>query len=148
MAINYDVPPNKVFAIAGGCTVTVKGTHEHPLIVDTLEELVESAPTIESLEPSSVEIGAPDFTLLISGQGFDEYSTIVFGAYDEPTTLDPVAGTLSTIVKPSLFKAPDTVPIKVRNGPAYSAAFDFSFIEPGSSGGTTRKRRGAHAPQE
>jgi hypothetical protein len=144
MAVTYDVPAGKVFAIAGGASVSVKGTHEHPLIVDNLAELQAAAPSITSLDPSSIEIGTTDIDLIVHGTGFDENSIIVFSNYDEPTTLLP-DGTLTTGVKPSLWANPDTVKVAVRNGPAYSASVDFEFTDPAAREAGHRKRRGPHA---
>lgn len=139
MAVHYEVPAGQVMTIAGPANVTVKGG-EVPLVVDSLDELQAAAPTLTALSPDTSEIGAADFVLAVSGDGFTDASVIVFGTYDEPTTLQ-ADGTLTTGVKPSLFNAPDTVPVKVRNGPAYSTPMDFEFTAPGTS---ARKRK-SHA---
>jgi IPT/TIG domain len=131
MAVFYGVPAGKTLMVAGPADVTIKGG-EMPLIVDTIEEAQAARPTISALDPSSAESGAADLVLTVSGDKFDGNSVIVFGQYDEPTTLTP-DGTLTTGVKPSLF-APATVPVKVRNGPAHSDSLDFTFTEPAARG--------------
>lgn len=143
MAVFYDVPAGKVFTIAGPAGVRVTASFEEPLIVDSLDELQDAAPTITDVSPPSCEVGAADFNLVISGDGFDASSIIVFAGYDEPTTLNG-DGTLSTTVKPSLWANPDTVSVQVRNGPAFSAPLDFAFTDPGAN---TRKRK-EHAEQD
>ena len=90
------------------------------------------APTLTALDPDTAVAGdADDITLYVSGTGFTEDSVIVFGAYDEPTTLES-DGTLSTGVKPSLFVVPDTVQVTVRNNTAVSGPLPFTFTDPAS----------------
>ena len=97
---------------------------------DIPDEIKEKGnPTISGLEPSEAVSGDPDFTLVVSGENFFSGSIIVFGEQDEPSTFDEEAGTLSTVVKPSLFQ-PATVPVKVRNGPMVSAPSNFTFTGP------------------
>jgi hypothetical protein len=138
MAVHYEVPAGQNLVISGPANVTIKGG-EMPLIGEDAADLAASAPTLSALDPDTVESGAEDITLVISGTGFDGNSTIVFGDYDEPTTFDAAAGTVSTGVKPSLF-APAVVPVLVRNGPARSQPLDFTFIDPAAAG-TSRKRK-------
>jgi hypothetical protein len=137
MAVFYGVPAGKTFIIAGPADVTVKGG-EYPMIVDDVAEYAAAAPTVATLTPSSAEIGAEDFTLVVSGEGFTADSVIVFNIHDEPTTFN-ADGTLSTGVKPSLWGSPVTVPVSVRNGPAHSQSLDFSFTDPATSA-ASRKR--------
>ena len=144
MAVFYDVPAGKSLVIAGPAGVKVNGG-EVPLVVDSAQEIVDAAPTLTALEPDNVEAGADDITLVVTGDGFDESSTIVFGEYDEPTTLSADRKSVSTGVKPSLF-VPDTVPVLVRNGPARSAPLDFTFVDPGA--GTTRRKKTHAKPNE
>jgi hypothetical protein len=138
MAIHYEVPAGKTFAIAGPANVTVKGG-EMPVIVDTLAEAQESAPSLTSIEPSTAESGAEDLTLVVTGENFTAQSVIIFGTMDEPTTLQ-ADGTLTTGVKPSLF-APAVVPVSVRNGPLHSGPLDFTFTEAGTPLSTSRRKR-------
>ena len=135
MAVFYGVPAGKKLVIAGPADITVRGG-EVPLMVDDLEEAQTLAPTIATLDPATAVSGAEDVVMKVTGTNFTKESTIVFGEYDEPTTLND-DGTLSTGVKPSLF-APATVPVKVRNGPLGSNSLDFTFTDPGA--GATRKR--------
>lgn len=137
MAVHYEVPAGQSLVIAGPANVSVKGG-EVPMVVDDAAELQAAAPTISALDPNTAETGGPDFTLTITGTGLTNDSVIVFGTHDEPTTLAADGLSVTTGVKPSLFANPDTVPVVVRNGPARSAALDFTFTDPGA--GTTRKR--------
>ncbi|MEY9179699.1 IPT/TIG domain-containing protein [Bradyrhizobium sp. USDA 313] len=111
---------------------------------DTAHGLAKSAeaepppapPMLTALSPNTAVSGDPDFVLSCIGTGFDQSTTIIFGDYDEETTL--VSATeVTTIVKPSLF-APAVVPVKLRNGPAYSDPLDFTFT---AASGRTRARR-------
>ena len=86
-------------------------------------------PVISSLDPDEAASGDPDFTLVVSGDNFFSGSVLVFGENDEPTTFDEAAGTVSTIVKPSLFQ-PAVVPVKVRNATLVSDPSDFTFTAP------------------
>jgi hypothetical protein len=138
MAVHYEVPAGKTFAIAGPANVTVKGG-EHPAIVDNVAEAQAAAPVLTSIEPASAESGSEDFTIALTGEGFTAQSVIIFGTMDEPTTLQ-ADGTLTTGVKPSLF-APAVVPVSVRNGPLHSASVDFTFTEAGAPLAASRKKR-------
>jgi hypothetical protein len=86
-------------------------------------------PSITALAPASCAIGDADFDLHVTGEGFAEHSTIYFADHDEPTTLNE-DGTLSTGVKPSLWGAPTTVQVYVRNGTLHSDPVDFEFTVP------------------
>jgi len=136
MAVHYEVPAGKTFAIAGPANVTVKGG-ENPVVVDNLAEAQAAAPVLSSIEPSSAESGAENFRIALTGENFTEQSVIIFGTMDEPTTLEQ-DGTLTTGVTPSLF-APAVVPISVRNGPLHSNVVDFTFTEPGAP--VSRRKR-------
>jgi hypothetical protein len=127
MSVFYGVPSGKTFVISGPADVTVKGG-EYPMVVDDLAEFSANAPSITSLDPATAESGAADLTLTVNGDNFNGDSVIVFGDFDEPTTL-MADGSLTTGLKPSLF-APATVPVRVRNGPARSPVSDFTFTEP------------------
>jgi hypothetical protein len=144
MSILYDVPAGKVFTLAGPAHVRVGSSFETPLIVDSLADLQTKMPVITELSPPDAEIGAADFPLIVTGDVFDANSVIVFADYDEPTTFN-ADGTLSTIIKPSLWGAPVTVKVSVRNGPAYATPVDFEFTDPAT--GATRRRR-SHAKSD
>jgi hypothetical protein len=107
-----------------------------------VQEAIDAAPTVTSLDPATAESGEADLDLKVSGTGFTESTVIIFGTMDEPTTLN-ADGTVSTGVKPSLF-APAAVPVSVRNGPLHSNAIDFTFTDPAT---TTRKRGGGDGKQ-
>jgi hypothetical protein len=98
------------------------------------ENVTVPVPVIEALEPAYAAIGGEDFTLVVSGDNFFADSVINFAGQDEPTTFD--AGTLSTIVKPSLWVEPTTVDVLVKNGPAVSGPIAFEFTAPAA-----RKRK-------
>jgi hypothetical protein len=85
------------------------------------------APVITLLEPATCAIGDPDFTMYVHGTGFTADSIIHFAGYDEPTTYNDVDGSLSTGIKPSLWGAPDTVQVSVKNGAQVSEEVDFFF---------------------
>jgi hypothetical protein len=138
MAVHYEVPAGQTMMIAGPANVTVKGG-EMPLIVDTLQEAIDAAPTVTALTPDSAESGGADFELVVEGTGFTNQSVIIFGVNDEPTTLRE-DGTLTTGVKPSLF-APAVVPVSVRNGPAHSNAVDFTFLDPAVATAAKKRKR-------
>jgi IPT/TIG domain len=127
MAVFYGVPAGKTLAVAGPADVTIKGG-ETPIIVDDITEFADAAPTLSAIDPTSAESGTADILLTLTGDKFDQNSVIIFGEHDEPTTLT-TEGTLTTMVKPSLF-APATVPVSVRNGPVHSDSIDFTFSEP------------------
>ncbi|WLB24942.1 IPT/TIG domain-containing protein [Bradyrhizobium japonicum] len=123
MGINYSVPAGQVLTVHGPATVNVGASYEEPVI--STPGNPPPAPVLNSLSPATAVSGDPDFVLSCIGSGFDASTTIVFGDYDEPTTL--VSDTeVTTIVKPSLF-APADVPVSVRNGPLYSANQTFTF---------------------
>lgn len=87
------------------------------------------APAITALEPASCAIGGPDFTMYVSGTGFTPESIIHFAGYDEPTAYNDIDGSLSTGIKPSLWQAPDTVQVSIKNGAQVSEEVDFTFTE-------------------
>jgi hypothetical protein len=138
MAVHYEVKVGETFMVSGPANVTVKGG-ETPLVVDSAEDFQAHAPTITSLEPATAESGSEDFTLYVTGENFTGDTILVFGDQDEPTTLNE-DGTVSTIVKPSIF-APAAVPVAVRNGPARSAPVDFIFTDPDAPETTSKGRK-------
>jgi hypothetical protein len=73
------------------------------------------APTVESLQPSSAEIGQPSFDLHVIGTGFKEGDVIVFNGFDEPTTI--VSETeVTTGVNMDVWTAPSApLPVYVRS---------------------------------
>jgi len=85
-------------------------------------------PVVGSLDPTTVELGQPSFTLRVIGTGFTPFSTIVFNGYDELTVF--VSDTeLTTGVNMPLWQAPVVVPVKVKTGSVVSDPVDFSFTE-------------------
>ena len=96
--------------------VSIDGWTEAPL----------TPPTIASLAPASVVLGAPDFDVHVRGAGFAPDSVIVFNGHDEPTTvLDETD--VSTGVNMAVWLAPATVPVQVRTGGNLSNALLFTF---------------------
>jgi hypothetical protein len=85
-------------------------------------------PAITAITPDTCAIGDADFTLDITGIGFNENTIIFFAGHDEPTTFDGT-DTVSTGVKPSLWGSPATVQVYVRNGTLHSDPVSFSFTE-------------------
>ena len=96
-------------------------------------------PTITALEPATCAIGGEDFDLHVTGEGFNEGSVIYFAGHDEPTTLNE-DGTLSTGVKPSLWGAPATVQVYVRNGTLHSEPVPFEFTAAAAGEDTLRAK--------
>jgi hypothetical protein len=84
-------------------------------------------PVIESIDPTEIPMGSEDMTLYITGTNFTANSVINFAGHDEPTTLNE-DGTLSTGLKPSLWKSPVVVPCMVSTSGKVSAPVDFSFV--------------------
>jgi hypothetical protein len=73
------------------------------------------SPVVMALEPSSVALGMPSFTIHVTGEGFSPDAVIVWNGYDEPTTV--VSPTeVTTGVNMDVWQAPATVPVCVRNG--------------------------------
>jgi len=87
------------------------------------------APIVSSLNPASAVIGDPSFDIHVLGTGFDAGSVITFNGIDEPTLL--VSETeLTTGVNMSLWSAPATVPVAVKNGDLVSESVNFEFTSP------------------
>jgi len=91
---------------------------EHPIVLPL---------KLTSLSPNTAVAGsAADIVMSCIGTGFTKETVIKFGDYDEPTTL--VSATeVTTVVKPSLFINPDTVPVLVHSGEVSSDPLTFSF---------------------
>jgi hypothetical protein len=71
-------------------------------------------PTISSLNPSSVAVGSPQFSLTVDGAGFFSGSVIRWGTFNLTTTfVSPTR--LTTLIGPTFFSAEGTVPITVFN---------------------------------
>ena len=85
-------------------------------------------PTIASLSPATVALGAPDFDVHVLGAGFAPDSVIVFNGHDEPTTINSDTD-VSTGVNMAVWQAPATVPVQVRAGGNLSNASVFTFTE-------------------
>ena len=140
MAQHYEVPEGESLLIEGPANIIVK-TGKFPkvgILPDQPEPPEQTAPVLTALEPATVESGSEDVTLYVTGSGLNAESVLIFGTLDEPTTHNE-DGTVSTIVKPSLF-APAEVPVTVRNGEAQSNSLIFTFTEP-EAGDSARKRR-------
>jgi hypothetical protein len=89
--------------------------------------LYRTAPVLTSIEPTSAQIGAESFQLVVSGHGLvQDVSVIVFAGQDEPSTLH-ANGTLTTGVNMSVWHGPDTVEVRVRNGDKVSEPLQFTF---------------------
>ena len=87
------------------------------------------APSVTSLSPSTAVIGDPSFDLHVIGTGFDDSSVILFNGLDEPTLF--ISETeLSTGVNMSLWAAPATVPVSVKNDDLVSESINFEFTSP------------------
>jgi len=88
-----------------------------------------SAPvTLTSLSPATASIRAPNFTVSVRGENFDQSAVIVWGlgmgGGDEPTTF--VSDTeLTTGVVPSVVSSPTTLPVQVRQNGVLSEPLNF-----------------------
>jgi hypothetical protein len=83
-------------------------------------------PTVTSLVPATVALGAPNFTVHVHGTNFTPDAVIVFNGQDEPTTV--VSPTeVTTGVNMAVWLAPATVPVSVRAGGIESGAATFTF---------------------
>lgn len=86
-------------------------------------------PVVTALDPDTVLLGAPSFTLHVIGTGFAPGAVIVFAGYDEPTTVidDTV---VTTGVNMDVWLGADTVAVAVRSADgARSNALPFTFTE-------------------
>jgi hypothetical protein len=85
-----------------------------------------SAPTVTTLVPATVPLGAPNFTVRVLGTGFTPDPVIVWNGIDVPTTV--VSDTeVTTDVDMAVWLAPATVPVAVRAGGVESASVSFTF---------------------
>jgi hypothetical protein len=83
-------------------------------------------PTVTSLVPATVALGAPNFTVHVVGTNFTPDAVIVWNGFDEPTTV--VSPTeVTTGVNMAVWLAPATVPVSVRAGGVESASIPFTF---------------------
>jgi IPT/TIG domain len=117
---------------AGSFPFTASINEPHTVSLPVPEGTEIPKPSISSLNPTETEIGGEDFTLYVSGENIFRDSVINFAGQDEPSTLNE-DGTLSTIVKPSLWADPVTVPVIIKNGPESSEPVDFAFNAPPAS---------------
>ena len=89
--------------------------------------LYRTAPVLTSIEPTTAQIGAESFQLVVYGHGLvQDVSVIVFAGQDEPSMLH-ANGTLTTGVNMSVWHGPDTVEVRVRNGDKVSEPLQFTF---------------------
>jgi hypothetical protein len=112
--------------------VSIDGWTEGPAV---------EAPAVESLAPDTAAIGAPDFTVHVTGTGFTPDAVIVFNGFDEPTTV--VSDTeVTTGVNMAVWQAPVSVPVQVRAGGNLSNSKIFTF-----TAATRRDDGGPHQGQ-
>jgi hypothetical protein len=85
-----------------------------------------------SLDPPTAVVGAPDFTIRVLGQGFDEGSTILWNGSVEPTTfVSPTE--VTTGVNMATVSGPASVPVAVRNSAGRQSnplPFEFTAAAP------------------
>jgi IPT/TIG domain len=130
MGQHYEVPSGESLLIEGPANVVVKaGKYPQIGVKPPPGGQTEQAPVLTTLDPATVASGSEDVTLYVSGSNLSATSVLIFGSQDEPTTFHEADGTVSTIVKPSLF-APADVPVSVRNGDQTSNELTFTFTEP------------------
>ena len=87
-------------------------------------------PMLNSINPSSADIGDPDLEMHVIGNKFTETSVIVFNGGDEPTTFVS-DNELTTIIKPSTASTPGSYPVAVRQGEFFTEEKMFTFEEAG-----------------
>lgn len=89
-----------------------------------------AAPVLTAIDPATIAIGEPTFTLHVLGTGFINGAVLVFANHDEPTTwLSP--GEVTTDVNMDVWHGADIVPVLVRNPDGVvSNALDFTFTVP------------------
>jgi hypothetical protein len=105
-------------------------------------------PTLTVLEPATVEVGAPPFTLHVRGAGFLPGAVITFAGHDEPTTVVSDSE-VTTGVNMSLWVGPDAVPVTVRNADGQvSAELSFTFTAAALEGLSRGERKAATRPPE
>jgi IPT/TIG domain len=98
------------------------------------------APTLTSISPDIAVLGDPDVTMVCTGTGFTEDSTIMFAGNPEPIVFTSETE-ISTVVKPSLDWGATAVDVMVRNSAGESETLQFTFTDPVARGGKGSKRR-------
>jgi hypothetical protein len=88
-----------------------------------------TSPKVDSLDPSSVELGSPSFDIHVMGSGFTPESVIVFNGYEEPTVFVSDSE-LTTGVNMSVWLAPAEVPVSVGSVGVQSESVMFTFLAP------------------
>jgi hypothetical protein len=90
---------------------------------------IAAPPVVTALEPDTVALGAPSFTIRVVGAGFAPDAVIVWNGSDEVTTV--VSATeVTTGVNMATATVAVSVPVAVRNGDGLvSNALDFTFTE-------------------
>ncbi len=78
------------------------------------EPLRETAPVLNSISPSSVEMNEPEFTLLVTGTNFMPGAVIVWGGASQVTTYLS-ATTLTAVISANKLTASGEIPITVVN---------------------------------
>jgi hypothetical protein len=87
------------------------------------------APTLTTLNPSTLTTFAPDFTMLIFGSGFEATARAYFAGVPLTTTFNSTTQ-VTAIIPASLLRNAGTYPITVRNEPSVdSNALDFTLTE-------------------
>lgn len=95
-------------------------------------------PTLDSIDPDTAVLGDPDVTMVCTGTGFTEDSTIMFAGNPEPIVF--ISETeISTVVKPSLGWGAEAVDVLVRNTAGESESLPFTFTDPVARGGKKRR---------
>jgi len=106
----------------------------------TCEGRENQTPTIETLDPDEIEIGAADTVLHVHGTGFTPESVIHFAGHDEPTSF--VNDTeITTGLKPSLWQEAVVVQCSVKNGELVSEEEEFEFLEPEAPAASRQSKR-------
>lgn len=112
------------------------GQQTNPLLMELgshMDEPPDVELRVEELEPDRANIGDPNFTLHVHGNGFGPDSVINFNGHDEPTTFVSTKE-LTTGVNMSVWHGPsEPLPVVVRTGLGdQSEALDFQFFAAGT----------------
>lgn len=135
MAQHYEVAEGKTLIIQGPANIIVK-TGDVPRVGNVGDNV--EPPVVSGITPDTAVITDPEFTLTVTGSGFEAASIIALDGTDAATAYVDDS-TLTTQVDPSLFAAGD-VAVTVRTGPSVSASQTLILTDAARDGGS-RKRK-------
>jgi hypothetical protein len=96
--------------------------------IDNVGSVVGPTCTLDSIDPTSVDVGAPTFTLTLTGTGFTEDAALVWNGVQD--TLTFVSDTeLTTEINMDLVTVPSTATVAVYQGGYTTPSLPFEFKE-------------------